>query len=108
MRSTTTVSIDRISPRLGRELVRHHLQLLEVVLGEFQILRIRPVELERAEAVNDADRVRVGVLTGSLLEDLVHKLTNAADGRVADHPESVAFGEPANLQAIGILARIED
>ena len=61
------------------ELVRHDLQLLAVVLREFQILRIGPVGVGRAEGVNDADRVLLGVLAGRFGEDAVHELANAAD-----------------------------
>src|SRR5262249_57414575 len=63
-----------ISLRLGGELIRHDLQLLAVVLRQFQILRIRPDGLDRPEGVNDTDRVFVGVLTGGLGEDLVDEL----------------------------------
>jgi hypothetical protein len=51
-------------------LVRHNLQLLEVVLREFQICGSGPVKIDPAEVVNDADRVFVDVLTGRVGEDL--------------------------------------
>src|SRR5262245_15249236 len=100
-----------ISLRLGRELVRHNLQLLQVVLGEFQILRPVPVAIDREESENDrnpVNRVLCGVWTDGLREDLVDELANAADALPADHPKAVAFGNPAEPQPIGILARIED
>jgi hypothetical protein len=82
--------------------------VLQVVLREFQISRAIPIEIDRAKAVNDADRVQVGLSAGRFGENLVDELVNAANSRVADDEKTVAFGKPANFQAIRILARIED
>jgi hypothetical protein len=96
------------SPRLVGELIRHDLQLPEVVFRESQILGVGPDGFDGAKDVNDADRVFLGVLTGGLGQDLVDELANAADASAADHPERLACGEPANSEAIGVLARVED
>jgi hypothetical protein len=47
------------------------------------LLRIGPVEIDRAEAVSDTDRVFIGISTGSFGEDHVYELANAADARSA-------------------------
>ena len=85
--------------------------MLEVVLREFQILCHVPVAFNRAEPVNDANpvnRVLGGVWPAGFDEDLGDELANATDSRVADLPKLVAFGEPADFQPVGIVARIED
>src|SRR5262249_28399694 len=96
------------SMRLGGEPVRHELQLLEVLLHELQILRSVPVEIDPAEVVSDEDPVLISVLASGLGEDLVDEFADAADALATDHPEDVAFGEFADPQAIGFLARIEE
>ena len=65
----------------------------------FRYCVLVPTALDRAEAVDDADRVFLGVLTGGLGEDLVDELANAADARVwPTIQKDVAFGELADLR----------
>src|SRR5579872_3801186 len=70
-----------------RDLFQDLLQLLQVVFRQPQVLRVRPFEFGRAEAVNDADRELRGVLVGGLGEDSFDELPNAPDTPLADHPD---------------------
>lgn len=93
---------------LRRELLRQNLQLLAVVLREFQGGRSGPVEVDPAEIVSDADSVLVGVLTCRFGEDMADEFAHAADTRAADQPKGVSFGKPTNVQTVRIIARIDD
>src|SRR5689334_9128206 len=93
---------------LTRDVVQRRLQLLDVAPRQFEILSVRAVEFESAEAVHDADRKLPGVLVAGQRENLLDEFANAADLRVANAPETVALGKLADLQAIRILARIND
>src|SRR5260221_3437217 len=97
-----------LSLRLIHDLVQNALQLLEVVFRQPEILGIRSVEIGSAKAVNDADRIFLGVYIGGFGEDLFYKFANAPDAVVPHHPKTVAFGKLADLQSIKILARIDD
>src|SRR5262245_41421160 len=93
----------RHSRLLARDLVERRLQLLDVASRQFEILGVRAVEFESAEAVHNADRKLPVVFVGQG-QNLLDELAHAGDVLVANEPETVALGELADLQATRVLA----